>query len=279
MACLLSMFRRSILLVLALFGLPAAAIGPETPVDFLDVYFSRGFMLMVVEPDQVVDVELTRIVHQDGEPLAREKVDWRQLRMMEYTAPITDPGHFQYRNPHEKKLTAKSIQIRLPPIDTARPQPNLRLAEPSNKINVKEGPPHRVGVLIPLEAATQVDLKDGVYAEKFTARVRLVGESEKAKPLTMARWSHFVIKERKPRFISQAEYSRIVDPPVEGLDSAGEKIQLNLGRGLKSDVPIERTKRNFAVPVQQQTGGLTPERDDSRPCDKSRKSCNEAQER
>ena len=275
------MFRMPVLLALALFGLPAGAIGPEAPVDFLDVYAARGFMLMVVEPDQVVDVELTRTVHQDGEPLARENVEWRQLRMMEYTAPITRPEHFQYRDPREKKASAaeKSAQLRLPSIDSARLRPDLKLAEPGTRITAKEGPPRRVGVLIPLQTASQLELKDGVYAEKFAARVRLAGEAENAKPLSVVRWSHFVIKDRKPRFVSQAEYSRLVDPRSEGLSSTGRKIQLNLGRDVKADVPIEKTERNFALQVQHGTGALMPERDDSRPCDKSSKLCDEAQER
>ena len=275
------MFRIPLLLALVLFGVPARAIGPEAPVDFLDVYAAKGFMLMVVEPDQVVDVELTRTVHRDGEPLAQEKVDWRQLRMLDYTAPITGPEHFQYRDPRERKsgVAEKSVQRRLPSIDSARPRPDLKLAEPNTKVTAKEGPPRRVGVLIPLEAPSQVELKEGAYAEKFAARVRLAGEAENAKPLSVVRWSHFVIKDRKPRFVSQAEYSRMVDPPSEGLNGAGRRIQLSLGRDVKSDVPIERTERNFALPLQHGAGAVVPERDDSRPCDKSSKLCNEAQER
>jgi hypothetical protein len=263
------MFRVPLLLALTSLCTPVWAIGPEAPVDFLDVYRAKGFMLMVIEPAQVVDIELMRIVHQDGEPLVREKVEWRQLRMLEYTAPITGPEHFQYRDPREKKPVSKPAAVRLPPIETARTSSDLKLAQPSNKIAIKEGPPRRVAVLIPLQTPAQAELKDGVYAEKFVARVRLAGEPDKSKPLTMLRWSHFLMQARKPRFISQAEYSRLVDAPVGGL---------NLGRDVKAEVPIDKTERSFAVPLQRGVT-LVPEQDDSRPCEKTDKLCNEAQER
>jgi hypothetical protein len=126
-----------------------------------------------------------------------------------------------------------------------------------------------VGVLVPLESPTQSDLKDGAYAEKFVARARLAGEPATAKPLTMVRWSHFVMRDRQARFIGQAEYSRMVDPSSHGVDGAGAKIQLNLGRDVKADVPVDKTEFNHAMPLGR-LGGLVPERDDSRkPCDEA----------
>jgi hypothetical protein len=267
--------RAPALLALALFGAsPAGAIGPETPVDFLDVYVPKGFMLLVIEPNQVTHVELMRIVHQDGEPLIHEQVEWRRLRMLDYTAPITRPDDFQYRDPREQKSGVVRPQAgpsELPSIDSAQARPDLALADASAPVVVSDVPPRRIGVLIPLEPPSQAELKDGAYAEKFIVRARLAGESANAKPLTQVRWSHFVMHDRAIRFISQAEYSRMVDPPVHGVDGAGGKIQINLGRDVKADVPADKTKLNPAVPLGP-LGGLVPERDDSR------KPCDEAQE-
>lgn len=247
--------------------LPARAIGPETPVDFLDVYVPKGFMLLLVEPGQVVDLQVMRIVHQDGKPLQREKVEWKTLRMLDYTAPLARPGDFQYREPNEQRKAERprlqAVPDSLPFIDTARPLPDLRLADSDAPVVVSDAPPRRVGILIPLTSPAQRRLKDGAYAEKFVARARLTGGSAKRKPLTMTRWSHFVMRDQQAHFISQAEYSRMVDPPSDGVDGAGEKIQLNLGRSVKAAVPIERTRKTRAVPLGR-LGGLAPERDRSK---------------
>ena len=258
------------LLVLLFAAPPAGAIGPEAPVDFLDVYAIKGFMLLVIEPEQIVNLEVIRLVYQDGEPMRREEVEWKRLRMLDYTVPITGPDDFQYRDPREHRKPGinrlQSVPSQLPSIDSAQLLPDLRLASGDIPVVASDAPPHRVGVLIPLESKAQRELKDGAYAEKFIARARLAGESATGKPLTMMRWSHFVMRDQQPRFISQAEYSRMFDPPTYGVDSFGGKIELNLGRDVKADVPIEKTKLNRAVPLGQlgRHGGLTPERDDSR---------------
>jgi hypothetical protein len=270
------------LLVLALFrASPAAAIGPETPVDFLDVYVPKGFMLLLVEPDQVASLEVTRIVHQGGEPRVREHVEWKALRMLDYTAPVTGADAFKYRDPREHgKLRMEPDRAapgQLPSIDLAQARPELRLADPRSPVLASDRPPRRVGVLIPLESKAQRELKDGVYAEKYVARASLVGEAPTTKPLTMVRWSHFVLRDGQPRFISQAEYSRMVDPPSDGFDGAGARIQLNVGRDARADVPVEKTPLNRAVPIglTGPRGGVAPERDDSR----ADVPCNEAHEK
>lgn len=272
----------SALLVLALFGAsPAVAIGPETPVDFLDVYVPKGFMLLLIEPDQVASLEVMRIVHRDGEPLTREQVEWKRLRMFDYTAPLTRPDDFQYRDPKEERKheinRLESAPGQLPSIDSAQLRPELRLADGNAPVVASDKTPRRVGVLIPLESKAQRELKEGAYAEKFIARAYLAGESPTGKPLTVVRWSHFVMRDQQPRFISQAEYSRMTDPPTDGIDGSGGRIQLNLGRDVKADVPIEKTELNRAVPLGQtgRRGGVTPERDDSR----ADVPCNEAHEK
>lgn len=244
---------------------PAGAIGPEAPVDFLDVYLPRGFMVMVLEPRQIAHLQVTRVVHQDGEPLQRETVEWKRLRMLDYTAPLTREDDFKYRDPREQpKLERDRVAMHaVPSPDTAKFQPDLRLASPTARTVIDDAPAERVGVLIPLDSPLKRDLKEGVYAEKFIARAQLAGESAKGKPLTMVRWSHFVMRDGKAHSISQAEYSRMLDPPAEGIDGSGEKIQLNLGRGVKADVPIRKTKKHYAVPLGR-LGGVAPERDDSR---------------
>lgn len=244
---------------------PVAAIGPEAPVDFLDVYVPKGFMLLVLEPRQVASLQVTRIVYQNGEPLQRETVEWKRLRMLDYTAPLTREEDFQYRDPHEQQKPERdraATYPALPSIDTAKFQPDLRLAYPTTRKVIDDAPPERVGVLIPLDSAPKRELKDGVYAEKFIARAQLAGEPAKGKPLTMVRWAHFTMRDGKANFISQAEYSRMIDPPTEGVDGSGEKIQLNLGRGVKANVPIKRTKKHYAVPLGR-LGGVAPERDSS----------------
>jgi hypothetical protein len=223
-------------------------------------------MLMVIEPEQITNLEVMRVIHQDGEPMRREEVEWKRLRMLDYTAPITGPDAFQYRDPREHRKPLKDLQSvpsQLPSIDSAKVLPDLPLARADSPVVASDTPPRRMGVLIPLESKAQRELKDGAYAEKFIARVRLAGESATGKPLTMVRWSHFVMRDQKARFISQAEYSRMIDPPTDGVDGSGRKIELNLGRDVKADVPIEKTKRNYAEPLGRH-GGLTPERDDSR---------------
>lgn len=269
----------SALLVLALFGAsPVAAIGPEIPVDFLDAYVPKGFMLLLIEPDQVASLEVMRIVHRDGEPLMREHVEWKRMRMFDYTEPLTRPDDFQYRDPKEARKheidRLGSAAARLPSIDSARVRPGLRLADDNKPVVASDKTPRRVGVLIPLESKAQRELKEGAYAEKFIARAYLAGESPTGKPLTVVHWSHFLMRDQQPRFISQAEYSRMVDPPTDGVDGSGANIRLNHGRDVKADVPIEKTRLNRAVPLGQtgRRGGVTPERDDSRadvPCDEA----------
>jgi protein-L-isoaspartate O-methyltransferase len=131
---LLRAVHASVLLVLALFGAsPTAAIGPETPVDFLDVYAAKGFMLLVIEPKQIASLEVIRIVHQDGEPLGREPVEWKRLRMFDYIAPITGPGDFQYRDPKEQRKheinRLQSDSSQLPSIDSAQLRPDLSVID------------------------------------------------------------------------------------------------------------------------------------------------------
>lgn len=243
-------------------ALPVAAIGPEAPVDFLDVYVPSGFMLLALEPRQVADLQVTRIVHREGEPLQREAVQWKRLRMLDYPAPLTRDEDFQYRDPREQQQPEQDRVATYPAVpspDTAKFQPDLRLASPTTRRIADESPPQRVGVLIPLESPLKRALKEGVYAEKFIARAQLAGEPAKGKPLTMVRWSHFVMRDGKAHYITQAEYSRMLDPPVAGVDGAGEKIELNLGRSVKADVPLRKTKKHYAVPLGR-LGGVAPER-------------------
>ena len=244
---------------------PVAAIGPEAPVDFLDVYVPKGFMLLVIEPRQVASLQVMRLVHQEGQPLQREVVEWKRLRMLDYTAPLTRDEDFQYRDPREQQKPERdrvTAYPAVPSIDTAKFQPDLRLAPPGTPRVIDSTPAERVGVLIPLEAKSQREFKEGVYAEKFIARAQLAGEAENGKPLTMVRWVHFVVHDGRANFISQAEYSRMLDPPTEGVDGTGEKIQLNLGRDMKASVPIRKTKKHYAVPLGK-LGGVAPERDSS----------------
>ena len=244
---------------------PVAAIGPEAPVDFLDVYVPKGFMLMVLEPKQLASLQVTRIVHREGEPLQRETVEWKRLRMLNYTAPLTREDDFQYRDPREQQKPESDRVFdhpAVPSIDTAKLRPHLRLASPASRTVIEDAPPVRVGVLIPLESSLKRGLRDGVYAEKFIARAQLAGEPAKGKPLTMVRWSHFEMRDGQASYISQAEYSRMLDPATDGVDGSGEKIQLNLGRDVKANVPISRTKKHYAVPLGR-LGGVAPERDNS----------------
>lgn len=264
---LLHALRASALAALAMLGAaPANAIGPEAPVDFLDVYLARGYMLLVIEPEQIVELQVMRIVHQDGEPRVREEVDWTAMRMFDYTAPITGPDDFQYREPRERgkpERDRKPPARELPAIDSARPRPDLRLARSDAPAVASDALPRRVGILIPLESAAMRELTDGAYAEKFVARARLPGQAAGVKQLTMVRWSHFVMRGGKPSFIGQDEYSRLVDPPSDGVDGSGGKIQLNLGRGIQADVAVEKTEKNRAVPLGR-LGGVVPEREESR---------------
>ena len=254
-------------LLLLLFGaLPAGAIGPETPVDFLDVYAAKGFMLLVIEPEQITNLGVMRIIHQAASPCGAKKSSGSGCGCSITPRPSL-------------ARTTFSIAIRAnteSPGSTLNPSPvscrqsirrsRCQMCVSQAPVVASDAPPDRMGVLIPLESKAQRELKDGAYAEKFIARARLVGESATGKPLTMVRWSHFVMRDQRPRFISQAEYSRTLDPPTDGVDGSGGKIELNLGRDVKADVPIEKTSPNQAVPLGQlgRHGGLTPERDERR---------------
>ena len=255
----------ALLFCMVLGAIPAHAIGPETPVDFVDSYVGRGYLVLVLEPKLVTDVNLMRAVYRDGEVLSRADVKWRELRMFEYTAPMTGPQHFQYRDPGEgsrKESTQDDAVAMAPQIESARPNSQLELARPGAPLVVKDEKRQRVGVLIPLDLERHRKLEDGAYAEQYVARAGLAGESGKTKPLTMARWVHFVVRDGQVKYISPAEYSRTVDPPGDALDGAGAKIQVNLGRDIKSDVPLERTKTTPAVPLGR-LGGVTPEREEA----------------
>lgn len=248
-------------------GIPARAIGPEAPVDFDDRYVGRGYLVLVLEPRLLTDVELVRAVYRDGEGLSRAPVKWRELRMFEYTTPVTGPGHFQYRDPNErdrKEAATAEMPAQPTPLESVRPIPRPELARPGTPLVVKDERPRRVGVLLPLDLERHRQLKDGAYAEQYVARARLAGESEKTKPLSMARWVHFVVRDGKVSYVSPIEYSRLVDPPTDALDGAGGKIQVNAGRGTKANVPLERTKTSLAVPLGR-LGGVAPERETAMP--------------
>ena len=251
-------------------AIPARAIGPEAPVDFDDSYVGKGYLVLVMEPKLVTDVELVRAVYRDGEGLSRQPVKWRELRMFEYTTPVTGPGHFQYRDPkevdsRESKAAEAPAQPAPPaPLESVKPVPQLELARPGTPLVVKDEKPRRVGVLVPLDLDRHRQFKDGAYAEQYVARARLAGESDKTKPLSMARWVHFVVRDGKVSYVSPLEYSRLVDPPSDALDGAGGKVQVNAGRGTKADVPLERTKTSLAVPLGR-LGGVTPERETATP--------------
>jgi hypothetical protein len=263
------------LLGIFLAATPASAIGPETPVDFVDAYLASGYLVMVLEPRLVTDVELVRAMHRDGESVSREQVKWRELPMLEYTAPITGPEHFQYRDPHERDAKpSPQAAPPLAPLESAKPNPKLQLADPGAPLDLTDGPPQRVGVVIPLDLERHSKLADGAYAEQYLARARLAGESEKTKPLAMMRWVHFVVRSGQVRVVSSAEYSRLVDPPDAALDGAGAKIEVNTGRDVKADVPLERTKKTNAVPLGP-LGGVAPEREAA----KAKPSTEESQER
>lgn len=256
--------RAAALVALALLApIPACAIGPEAPVDFLDVHRARGYMVLLVEPDQVVELQVMRVIHRDGEPLSREQVEWKALRMFDYTAPITGPGAFRYREPRAPDRPPR-VAAAAPPIERALPRPDLRLARAGVPAPVRDEAPRRVGVLIPLQTAAMRTLADGAYAERFVAQARLAGQPAGRKPLTMVRWSHFTVRDGRPAFISQDEYSRLVDAPQPGVDGAEGRVLLNTGRDIRVDIPVEQTPRNRAVPLGR-LGGLVPEREASRP--------------
>ena len=248
-------------------GIPARAIGPEAPVDFDEVYLGKGYLVLVLEPKLVTDLELVRAVYRDGEGLSRAPVKWRELRMFEYTTPVTGPNHFQYREPNDrdrKEATTAEAPAQPMPLESVKSIPQPELARPGTPLVVKDERPRRVGVLVPLDLDRHRQLKDGAYAEQYVARARLAGESDKTKPLSMARWVHFVVRDGKVSYVSPIEYSRLVDPPSDALDGAGGKIQVNAGRGTKADVPLERTKTSLAVPLGR-LGGVTPERETATP--------------
>jgi hypothetical protein len=239
----------------------AAAIGPEAPVDFVDVYLPKGYMLLVMEPSQIVDIDVVRAVHRDGEPLSRVQVPWKSLRMLDYVAPITGPEHFRYRDPDERdKRPSAKAAVRVPDPETAQARPALELARPGEALVVRDERPKRVGALIPLAPESHRDLKDGAYAERFTVRAHLAGAGARDKPVTMARWVHFVVRGGKVNYIDAAEYSRLVDPASEALDSAGDKGLVNTGRAIKAEVPLERTKHYRAIPLGR-LGGVSVERE------------------
>ena len=66
-----------------LLAAPAYAIGPEAPVDFVDHYVREGFVAMVIEPERLASLDVSRAIYSDGTPLSREPdpVPWRKLRM------------------------------------------------------------------------------------------------------------------------------------------------------------------------------------------------------
>lgn len=248
-------------------AIPARAIGPEAPVDFDDSYVGKGYLVLVVEPRLVTDVELVRAVYRDGEGLSRQSVKWRELRMFEYTTPVTGPGHFQYRDPNErdrKEAATAEMPAQPTPLESVKPTPQPELARPGTPLVVKDERPRRVGVLVPLDLDRHRQLRDGAYAEQYVVRARLAGESDKTKPLSMARWVHFVVRDGKVSYVSPLEYSRLVDPPSDALDGAGSKIQVNAGGGTKANVPLERTKTSLAVPLGR-LGGVAPERETATP--------------
>jgi hypothetical protein len=268
--------RCALSLLLALAALPAFAIGPEAPVDFVDVYLPKGYLLMVMQPEQLTEVEAMRTVYRDGEPLSRAPIEWRSLKMLDYNAPITKPDSFRYRVPGEAERSAAEtsrLYVRVPEIESAQARPSLVLARPGAALVLRDERPKRVGALIPLQPESHRALKDGAYAERYTVRARIAGNSDKGKPLTMVRWVHFVVRDGQVRYIDQAEYSRMVDPPTDALDGAGGKIQVNTGRGIKADVPLERTRHHRAVPLGR-LGGVAPERE-AAPRERTRSETNE----
>jgi hypothetical protein len=252
---------------------PGLAIGPETPVEFVVDYMAEGYMVMVIEPAAVAELNVTRLIYRDGEPVVRERLVLNELKTQDYTRPFTKPEDFQYRAPdegappkpqREGKLEPQKLRQDAPANVEAQ-QTLQRLAKPSvaaQRQAIVDGPPKRFGVLIPLVVDSFMKLEDGPYAEKFVAEARLVGEDPKGKPLTVIRWAHFIMTERQPRFVSPEEYSRIVDPPTEGVDPLGQKIELNLGRGAAAQMPLEKTKLNAAVPLGR-LGGAQPEKPDA----------------
>lgn len=249
-----------------LLAAPAQAIGPEAPVDFVDHYVRDGFVVMVIEPERLASLDVTRAIYSDGTPLAREPdpVPWRQLRMFDYTAPFTGPDDFKYRDPRDKTPPRRAAEAerQVPSIARAAPRADLRLADASAAARAapRDERPKRVGVLIPLASDKAAQLKDGAYAEKILARAHPANEDPKSKPLQMVYWAHFVVRDGKPAYVSQAEYSRMVDPPYDGLDALGEKVQWNEGRGAAAKLPVTKTKLGRAVPLGR-AGGLAPERE------------------
>lgn len=267
---------------------PGFAIGPETPVEFVADYMAEGYMVMVVEPAAVAELNVMRLIYRDGEPVVREQLVLNELKTQDYTAPLTKPEDFQYRSPDEAAPPKPQREGRLEPLKLRQDGPaNVetqqtlqRLSKPSiapQRQAVVEGPPKRFGVLIPLVVESMTKLEDGPYAEKFVAEARLVGEDPKGKPLTVIRWAHFIMTERQPRFVSPEEYSRIVDPSASGVDPLGQKIELNTGRGAASKIPLEKTKLNAAVPLGRFGGAQSEQPDVAAPSVEA--SQNEANER
>lgn len=256
-------WRYALHLGLVFASVPAFAVGPEAPVDFVDAYLPKGYLLLVMEPEQLVEVDTMRAVYRDGESLSREKVEWRSLKMLEYNAPITKPDSFRYRAPDDRQRSSTQSaldDVRIPEIDSARAMPNLTLARPGAPLILKDERPKRIGALIPLQPESHRGLKDGAYAERFAVQARIAGNSDKGKPLTMVRWVHFIVRDGQTRYVDQAEYSRMVDPPMETLDGAGQKVLVNSGRSIKADVSLERTRKNRAVPLGR-LGGVALEKE------------------
>lgn len=251
------------LLLLAGIG-RACAIGPEAPVDFLDAYQQKGFLLLAIEPDQLTSLDVDRVVYRNGEPVAREPIEWRALRMMDEVPAVTRPDSFRYRAPDERDRDAgradARIDVRLPDPAAAVARPAPALAAAGAPLLVRDARPQRMGALIPLAPERHRDLKPGAYAERYTARARLAGAGAKDKPLAMARWVYFLVEDGRVRYIDQAEYARVADPDADALDGAGERIRVRAGRDVKADVPLERTRRGKAIPLGR-IGGVAVERE------------------
>jgi hypothetical protein len=252
------------------------ATEPEPPIDIWDNALVNGYVLLIINPSLVSEVNLQQLLYEDGKVMQKQKVDFRKFKVAKaprrlgvYDA-ISDKGK-------QKRAPKKTPPFRIKFSDKARKELHSILQQKEIKLDQKQSEyKQRFAVAIPVMNLNSKKMPDGYYASKFVA-IAAWRRGSKA-PLHVEQWVYLQSSKGRVKPISLHAYSRRVDPAIKGIDADGKPIQLNTGKGGPKEIDINETKKSRAIPLGR-LGGEPLEQEETRSKPVEKKTVDESNER
>lgn len=254
-------------ILLTLLCVNAFATEPEPPIDIWEDQVAKGYVLLIINPSQVQEVDIQQVLHQDGKVLQKEKIDFRKYKVAKAPQRLGLYKPDTEKRKQQKPQT-KQLQLKIEFSDKARKELFSILEQKEVKIDPKQPESaQRFAVAIPVTSDQTRKMPDGYFATKFIANAKW--RKGGVSPLHVEQWVHLKSAKGKVTPISLEEYSRYVDPVSKDIDANGRPTGVHIGRDSPEEIDIKDTKTSNAVPLGRLGGEPLEQREmRAKPVDK-----------